>query len=804
MQVPSPPDNWLQPLFDFLDQFGNRIQGFDAALSAIGLIFAFLGSLYGLFRWLHSRRSAHKTVVDARHQLRPPDPLFVGRKAELTTLDRQVRSDGARIVGIFGMGGIGKTAIARALAHRLARRFRDAQIEIDLGGFGPDTAPLAVDAIYAHAIRAFDPAADTDRPTNQLAATFMALTRDQRGILILDNVRDQAQIEAIALPPTWLLIVTSRERIHLPMMVSQDLAALPRRDAVKLLRKAAPRVGAHADAFADLLQGLPLALRAAAGTLASSRALAPEVYLTSLRAVGGRLDPVAAALKVSIEALPADLRSRWYALSVFPADFSAEAAAAIWGLMEPADPGDDESRESGIGAAAVSLADLERASLVEYASGTDRFRLHDLARDYAVHNCPPEVAYQAAARHATYTQDLLAQIEDLYTKGDQHVTEALAWFDREWPGIEAGQNWASTHAETDRKAARLAIAFPEQAFELISLRVDPRTQVAWWQAALPAAQYLDDRDGESAALNGLAILYGKSGEPRRAIELHEQALAINRQRGNRRGEASVLTNLGISYHSVSETRRAIDLQEQSLVIFRELSDRFGQASVLVNLGNCYAALGDLRRAVELYEEALLIERELGDRRGEASTLGNLSNHYDELGEPRQAIEFAWQELYIAREIGDRDLEASALRSLGNAYKNAKQVVRGIEYLDQALAIYRERGDRSGEAATLSNQGNCRASLDDWRQAVDLWHQAATIDHQIGNRRREAVHLFNLAVAHEQLGDASAAIRAAESSLLLRQAIEDPEVQHTRDWLERLRVRLAQSGLPVPVQDEPSA
>src|SRR5689334_7381865 len=70
---------------------------------------------------------------------------FVGRNAELDELrDLAEQTDTGVVVisAVGGMAGIGKTTLAVHAAHRLADRFPDGQLYVNLRGFDPTGAPV--------------------------------------------------------------------------------------------------------------------------------------------------------------------------------------------------------------------------------------------------------------------------------------------------------------------------------------------------------------------------------------------------------------------------------------------------------------------------------------------------------------------------------------------------------------------------------------------------------------------------------------------------------------------------------------
>ncbi len=362
-------------------------------------------------------------------------------------------------------------------------------------------------------------------------------------------------------------------------------------------------------------------------------------YLKELRASRlGTLDAdapdageisISETLRLSEAQLPEAERDAWRKLGVFTASFDARAAKAV------------------VGAEEAMLTHFVRRSLLE-REGADRYKLHDLAADYAcaqLHASAVVDLHLAHARHYTAVGD---EADDLYlTKGK--TTDGLALFDRERAQIEAAYAWLA--ARDDEAAARQIIALVNAVvYTGQGLRFHPRQRIAWLQGQLCAARRVQDRGTEGAALGNLGVAHDAWGDARKAIEYHEQALVISREIGDRRGESNALGNLGLAHDALGDARKAIEFHEQALVIDREIGDRRGESNALGNLGNAHDALGDARKSIEYHEQALVISREIGDRRGEGNALFNSALAHDKLGNRAEAIARAASALAIYEAI----------------------------------------------------------------------------------------------------------------------------------------------------------
>jgi tetratricopeptide (TPR) repeat protein len=573
---------------------------------------------------------------DALHQLRAPVTDFVNRKPEIQTIlaatADAVRGGGTSIIGLRGMGGIGKTELALRVANLICDIFPDAQLVVQLFGA---TSPVSPERALQSVIRAFEPTAKLPDDLSSLTQLYQACLHGKRALILADDARDAAQVRPLLPPAGCAMLITSRTSFNLPGMRRFDLGMLTQADAENLLLDIAPRISAHAPALAQLCGYLPLALRVSAGILANDNTRSVSRYLEQLQSDRLRYlrdpdkpdDPAAnveASLQLSYDALPTEAQQVFANLSVFTSSFDLAAAESV--IL------DTQSTISD------TLNLLVRRSLVDYDNATMHYSLNELVRAFALSQLQdpkPSRKRTYQLRHARYYQQVASHAEfELYLAGKQ--LEGLALFDRERQQIDGSWQWVMQQPlaeDTDL----LLIDFAKATVYLGDLRYDTRRErISQLEMHLQAARRQSRRQDEGNSMINLGVAYSKIGDYQRAIEYHEQGLAIARELGDRRAEGTALDNLGRVYTYLGEYQRAIDYHEQGLAIARELGDLRNEGSALGNLGFAYANLGDYQQAVELYKRALEIMRMIGDRTGEAHTAWDLARHYKEQGQLKEA------------------------------------------------------------------------------------------------------------------------------------------------------------------------
>ncbi len=255
------------------------------------------------------------------------------------------------------------------------------------------------------------------------------------------------------------------------------------------------------------------------------------------------------------------------------------------------------------------------------------------------------------------------------------------------------------------------------------------------------------------------------GESRTLIELYSGVLPENHFSdepllSDKQTHSRVIGNLGLAYSDLGQVEKAIQYYEKALAIAQEIGYRKGEGADLGNLGIAYSHLGQVEKAIQYYEKALAITQEIGDRRGEGNALGNLGNAYSDLGQVEKAIQYYEKALAIAQEIGDRRGEGNRLVYLGLAYSDLGQVEKAIQYYEKALATAQEIGYRRGEGNSLNNLGVVFEDEEKYKVALACYLLAKEIFTQIEDPNLETTE-SNIRGIEEKLGEKEFEKLAAE-------------------------------------------
>jgi predicted ATPase len=526
-----------------------------------------------------------------------------------------------RFVTIVGPGGIGKTSVALAVAHRQFPTF-DGQVSfVDFGALRdgklvPGTIVSALELVV-----------NSDDPLPGLIAHLSG----RKVLLIFDSC--EHVLDALA-PlaerivqdvPALHILATSRESFRSEgerVFRLFPLDCPPQRDGLTLtdiLAYPAARLFIEriTDGLSEFqlseddvplvaeicrrLDGIALAIELAAGRVNAYGIAGTASLLDSRfsllwrgrRTAIPRHQTLSAALGWSYDLLPAVESTTLRRLSVFVGPFTLEAALAVASCEDIGEPEAVEAISNLLSKSLVTTSPAERRL---------RYRLLDTTRTFAADKLAESGEEDQVARaHARYFRDFLQDIA-LKSAGPQNAGGFLPYADH-LPNVRAALEWSFS----DRGDRTIGLDLASSAGQFF-LELSMLTECYHWMGQALAS--LDDTAMDSRQEMQLHTALGISamftqGNTEAVHSAFTRSLELARELGDLHWQLWLLRGLHIYLTRIGDFHGALATGAQGESVAKKLNDPTSTLNVEWMLGVAHHLIGNQDKAVALCESAMV-------------------------------------------------------------------------------------------------------------------------------------------------------------------------------------------------------
>ncbi|CAH8382505.1 unnamed protein product [Eruca vesicaria subsp. sativa] len=341
---------------------------------------------------------ATKTPTKEKKRLFSSRPAIVGRETILKRALSRFVSGGTRSIGLYGVGGVGKSTILREISNKITARF-------DIVVWVVMSQDLRVEKIQEEIGKklGFHGEEWNQKEESQKANDIHNFMKDKRFALLLDDVWTKVDLRKIGVPsPTkknkCKIAFTTRSReVCVQMGVADpiEVQCLAENDAWDLFQL---KVGGHSSKIQEIARkvaerchGLPLALNVLGETMSCKNKVrewngALQVLASSpTTESAGTEDEILQILKYSYDSLKGEkLKSCFQYCSLFPAGYMLSKASLVnyWeaeGFLGKY--GGSISQNQGY----ENIDTLVRAGLLMEGDDNTKFvQMHDVVRKMAL------------------------------------------------------------------------------------------------------------------------------------------------------------------------------------------------------------------------------------------------------------------------------------------------------------------------------------------------------------------------------------------------------------------------------------
>lgn len=697
---------------------------------------------------------------------------LIGRDELLQKLRAQLTGEPASArLALYGLPGVGKTALAVELAHDPAVRgaYPDGLL---WAGLGPSPELSVLLHLVAGSLgMPQEQFSALDRLDDRVRAVHAAVG-DRRMLLVLDDVWTAEDALALQIGgPACGCLLTARS----PALVQEltgfepvEVSELGPDASLRLIEAYAPTaVKARRAVMLEAIHqigGLPLTLVMVGGFLrretysGQPRRLAQAFEaLRQVQSWGKLSSPVSAldqrpgmadgaplslfgVIAMSERALGEQAQLLLRDLAYFPSKPDSFPEALALAMAEASDADLDELLDAGL---------LESA-------GADRYQIHPSISQYAAN------AGHDPALGGRYVRAVLAWLRE-------NASDPLS-FEPDVGCIHRGLDLAELNGMAPEKIELAHLYF--QYLRRVGLF---RSGLEVLEGGLEAVEEGGTPEpGRLLLLLDAGLAHQRLGEYEAARDHYENASTWADTLGDMSSKCAALQGLGAVAFSEGDFEGARELYEKGLGTARLAGLAGREAGLLSNLGTLAASKGDAVAAGRHFEAGLKLARTTKEPELVLALLSNLGTVNAQRGD-LDAAEAAFREgVGLAESHGDRATMVALLTNLGTLAYNQGMEDLAREQFAQALELAREVGDSARTCQLLANLGAIAIGAGEVDLAASYLMEGLSTAETIGHREHQVLLHINLAELHKQEGNT----RAYEAELSIARALAE-EIDHRR-------------------------
>ena len=551
----------------------------------------------------------------------PRRPYFVGREEEIKTILQSLQPNSRTfIIGIEGIGGVGKSTLAAEVSYRCIENdlfesviwISAKESILTLHGIEPviPEAKTLSDILITIGASLGNPTIGNLSMQDQIKRAYNLLAR-QTTLLVLDNFESLSKNEQRDIldflrrsPITLKVAITSRERVSEGQIIR--LQGLSFEESNALLEWDAQQKNIHLTKdqnkyLVELTGGLPLALLWVQGQIA--------VLGYSVTQVLDKL-----SLDTDIPILQYCFNHSWnllrhnnekkilFVLALQPEAVSRMALKEITGVE------DSDSFDNAI-------SDLLQLSLIDHESETDYFSILPLTRRFIRTQFAGDRKFikQAELKIAQYYVKLVAQksgfkewrgYEDLLLDRN-NILSVAQWC---YKSVQRKQNSSASLPKQTRSIAEILVQIGIQFGSVLWQRAYWYDRMTLAHAALSAAKLLSDWKSVSTFARNISWIYFYQGDYLRALRWSEESVLATTKTEDDLLIAAAKRALGTVEMRLGNFERSEALLKDVLRTSEKFaSDDYGIYSkgfAEYGLGDLEYERGDTHAAKEWYQKAL--------------------------------------------------------------------------------------------------------------------------------------------------------------------------------------------------------
>ena len=263
-----------------------------------------------------------------------------------------------------------------------------------------------------------------------------------------------------------------------------------------------------------------------------------------------------------------------------------------------------------------------------------------------------------------------------------------------------------------------------------------------------------------------------------ALDAYQRALKLYEKHGHQHQLGSIHHQIGIVYQQQRQWPQALKAYECAI----ELKEQNGQQQALCSthhqIGRVYVEQQQWRQALGAYQHALALQEQHGQQHESGATYYYIGIVYQEQRQWREALDAHQRALKFQEQHGQQHRMGGTYNGIGRVHQEQRQWQQALDAYRRALELCEQHGQQHWLGINHHQIGMVYQEQQQWQQALEAYQRAIALKEQHGQQHEMGGTYYNIGVVYEQQGELSSACTYYHRALAAERALDPPNPRET--------------------------
>ena len=290
---------------------------------------------------------------------------------------------------------------------------------------------------------------------------------------------------------------------------------------------------------------------------------------------------------------------------------------------------------------------------------------------------------------------------------------------------------------------------------------------------------LDDPSARSyhgGVYHQIGMVYQYQQQWQQALAAYQRALELYEQHGQQHEMGSTYHQIGIVYQEQRQWQQALEAYQRSLELYEQHGQQHEMGSTHHNIGMVYQEQQLWQQALDAYQRALELKEQHGQQHQLGNTYHQIGMVYQQQQQWQQALASYQRALELQEQHGQQHQMGITYHNIGRVYQEQRQWQQALASYQRALELQEQHGQQHEMGSIYHQIGIVYQQQQQWQQALDAYQRALEFKDQHGQQQMSSTY-YQIGRVYEQQRELPSAYTYYHRALAAERALDPPNPEN---------------------------